>query len=562
MPNLAEFFDKRRGPPKYFPAKIKDPKQGQVSGRSQGRAGNRDKGQAGVEENGNPLMESTGFLFAQSSLRAAPCDDSEDAPDAPQMTCAQVLAEVTRSRGAVEAAESAHTRKALMLQLEQLEMVCNVVQKGESLVLDGEKLRLQADLRRLLARARGIAAAARKDTTTVQPRSWSPVGNYDVDDEESASPVAADSSSHSVTPSPDPARSVAPCPKPSTPAERRAAAAAASASKRQAEEKRKAAKEFLLEGARLARLERAEQQAERQQKDAHAPFKADRDAVSSERVNEAKDALSLLSQRLEKVAVLDDEARNALSLLASRLGGEVAPRKSGLEGEEEVGMMNHRVVAAEEELRRKTESFLGEMERAVLPMPLHGTLTTTLTRVLESLHTARSSQTVVLSGADAQEEASGRGVQEEEHAEGEGGAGATQESGRGSSLCCAGEKPMSATGIKTEEDVFYQALMELDEHVSRLRAWTRAIQEKKDREVAGKEAGSEVEQLMMVVEAAKADADALPARRKTMLTALRNSRVVTRGTRTQPYRSADGTWVRPVVAARSSSSQSSLGSAT
>ena len=508
-------------------------------------------------------MDSAGFLFAQSSLRAAPCDDSEGALDAPQMTCAQVLVEVQRSRGAVEAAESPHTRKALMLQLEQLEMVCNVVQKGESLVVDGERLRLQADLRRLLARARGIAAAARKDTTTVQPRSWSPVGNYDVDDEESASPGAACSSAL-VTPSPDPAtaRSVAPSPKPSTPAERRAAAAAASASKRQAEEKRKAAKEFLLEGARLARLERAEQQAERQQKDAHAPFKADRDTVSSERVNEAKDALSLLSQRLEKVAVLDDEAKNALSLLASRLGGEVAPRKSGLEGEEEVGLLDHRVVAAEEELRRKTESFLGEMERAVLPMPLHGTLTTTLTRVLESLHTARSSQTVVLSGADAQEEASGGDVQEKEHAEGEGGAGATQESGRGSSLCCAGEKPMSATGIKTEEDVFYQALMELDEHVSRLRAWTRAIQEKRDREVVGKEAGSEVEQLMMVVEAAKADADALPARRKTMLTALRNSRVVTRGTRTQPYRSADGTWVRPVVAARSSSGQSSLGSAT
>ena len=39
-----------------------------------------------------------------------------------------------------------------------------------------EKTKLQGDIRRLLARAKGIAAAAQKNTTTIQPRSWSPVG--------------------------------------------------------------------------------------------------------------------------------------------------------------------------------------------------------------------------------------------------------------------------------------------------------------------------------------------------------------------------------------------------
>ena len=54
-------------------------------------------------------------------------------------TCALVLQEIAKSRSVVTNADSsAQTKKFLTMQLQQLEQVVTIVQKGESLVIDGK----------------------------------------------------------------------------------------------------------------------------------------------------------------------------------------------------------------------------------------------------------------------------------------------------------------------------------------------------------------------------------------------------------------------------------------
>ena len=58
--------------------------------------------------------------------------------DAPRVTCAMVLAEIEQSRASVAAvACSEHIKKVLKMQLQQLEQVASIVQKGESVVIQG-----------------------------------------------------------------------------------------------------------------------------------------------------------------------------------------------------------------------------------------------------------------------------------------------------------------------------------------------------------------------------------------------------------------------------------------
>ena len=57
----------------------------------------------------------------------------------PRWTCAMVFQEIAKSRSVVTNADSsAQTKKFLNLQLQQLEQVVTIVQKGESLVIDGK----------------------------------------------------------------------------------------------------------------------------------------------------------------------------------------------------------------------------------------------------------------------------------------------------------------------------------------------------------------------------------------------------------------------------------------
>lgn len=55
------------------------------------------------------------------------------------VTCAMVVDEISKSRALVGSADCAeHIKKVLKMQLQQLEQVATVVQKGEACVVDGD----------------------------------------------------------------------------------------------------------------------------------------------------------------------------------------------------------------------------------------------------------------------------------------------------------------------------------------------------------------------------------------------------------------------------------------
>jgi len=69
----------------------------------------------------------------------APTHPTSRTGAAPAPTCAAVIDEITKSRALVAAAAcDEHTKKVLSMQLQQLEQVSTVVQKGEDCVVDGE----------------------------------------------------------------------------------------------------------------------------------------------------------------------------------------------------------------------------------------------------------------------------------------------------------------------------------------------------------------------------------------------------------------------------------------